>query len=237
VTKTQTNEKQTDELLLNGQLLTRKEIEEMIDNMSANDIVGVMTNGKVVTKGKTLDWVPLVAMQVYADTTGAYPIRDNKNWFKNCREGHRRLDVIDSSMSFIIQKLLKKGFLTNRFSTEWKNGETGVVMYSIEYQPPNGAVTRCCMHDGDRYRFKNLADAENYLDLYIAILEIMLYKKYYKPYSKKLVIISEIAEEKGKRNIEKTVEINLLSTEEKPKVKIHEISITIDLIESKDQLS
>ena len=176
---------QTKEILLNGKPITRKAIEEMIDNMNWEDIVSLMT------KEQEVDWVPLVAMQAYDGSTGLYPIPNDDDWFENCQIGQKRLDFIDSSVSSIIYELIKKGVLTNSISKEWRSKKLGHEMYSIGYLSSSGTETQFYMQNGGDYRFKSLIDAENFLNLYLEVLDIMVDGKNIKPYTKKIVIVVE----------------------------------------------
>ena len=176
---------QTKKILLDGEPITRKAIEEMIDSMNWEDIVSLMT------KKQEIDWVPLVAMQASNGSTNLYPIPNNGNWFDNCQIGQKRLEFIDSSVPSIICELIKKGVFTSPISKEWKSKELGHEMYSIGYLSSSGTETQFYMQDGDDYRFRSLVDAENFLDLYLEILDIMMGGKNIKPYTKKIVIVVE----------------------------------------------
>lgn len=178
-------ETQTKEILLNGEPISRKAIEEMIDSMSWKDIVNLMT------KGQEIDWIPLVAMQAYNGSTNLYPIPNNDDWFKNCQIGNKRLDFIGSSVSSIVCELIRKGVLTNCISKEWRSKKSGHEMYSIECLSLSRTETQFYMQNGGDYRFKSLVDAENFLDLYLEILDIMIDGKKIKPQKIEIVVVVE----------------------------------------------
>ncbi|MCK5085581.1 hypothetical protein KAK05_02620 [Candidatus Parcubacteria bacterium] len=186
--------KQTKDILLNGKPVTRKSIEEMIDGMNWEDIVSLMT------KEQEIDWVPLIAMQAYNASTNLYPIVDDDDWFKNCKTGNRRLEFINSSIPSMIYELIKKGILTNCISAEWKSKKPDHEMYSIEYLSSSRSDTQFYMQNGGDYRFKSLADAENFLEQYLEILDIMIDGKKVKSYTKEIVIVVE--------KVAKRIEIN-----------------------------
>lgn len=171
------------EIKLAGEPLSRRSVEKMIDTMSVDEIVTLMT------KNQNVDWTPVLALMAYNDSVGLYPIKDNKNWFKNCQEGNRRLDYIKYNVPHIIHKIKEKGFLTSCISKEWRSKKPGHEMYGIEYITSNGTETQYYMQDSEDLVFKSLEDAENFLDLYHKILDIMINGKKITPYKKEIVIV------------------------------------------------
>lgn len=176
---------QQKEIMLNGEPISRKLIEKTIDSVSADEIVALMT------KNQKIDWTPLLALLAYNASVNLYPIENNENWFENCREGNRRLDFIDLNVPHIIHKIREKGFLTSRVSREWRSKKPGYEMYSIEYITSEGTETQYYMQNGEDLVFKNFEDAENFLDLYHRILDIMINGKKVRPYKKEIVITVE----------------------------------------------
>ncbi len=173
------------EIKLDSEPLSRKLIEKMIDSKTPDEIVELMT------KGQKIDWVPLLAMLAYNASANLYLIKNTADWFKNCQIGQKRLNFIDYNTSHIIYKLTEKGFLTNCISKEWKGKKPGHEMYSIEYLTSNGTETQYYMQDGGDYRFKSLEDAENFLDLYQKILDIMIDGKKVKPCEEEILFVVE----------------------------------------------
>jgi hypothetical protein len=176
---------QTEEINLDGKSINMRLIEEILDNKTEDEIVSM------IAQEDKIDWTVLAALQVYAHTSGLFPVKDSKEWRSVLAVEQKRLDTAYEFLSRVSFKLTGKKILTSGISEEWKSKKPGHEMYSIKYLTSGGTETQYFISEGEYHRFISLEDALKFLELYKKIYDIITAGKSIEPSATSIVIIVE----------------------------------------------